>query len=86
MEEIMQERERNQSHEPDVMHGELPRFVELLRMSHGPVDGGFAHCSVAVEIEEVEDLPEADYYNPDVKTRAIFKCAGCSRFFWGWWD
>ncbi len=71
---------------PNVLSGELPRFVELLRMSQGPVEPQFEHCGVAVEIEEIEELEGEAQYDTSNPIRAIYTCKRCHRFFWGWWD
>lgn len=74
------------SSEPDVLSGELPRFVELLRMSHGPIPGGFEHCGQEPEIDELEELEGEDQFDPEKPRRGIFRCKECGRHFWGWWD
>lgn len=70
---------------PDVRTGELPRFVELLRMSHGPVSEGYEHCGEVLEVDEVEELAGEAQFDPDVPIRVIYACRRCEHFFWGWW-
>lgn len=68
----------------DMIEGELPRFVELLRLSSGPIEEGFEHCGQRPEVDELEDL---DTLVADTsRMRAIFQCRCCEAFFWGWWD
>jgi len=68
------------------MSGELPRFIELLRMSHGPIPDGFEHCGKAPEIDELEELVGEAAFDPDVPMRGIFTCKVCGRHFWAWCD
>lgn len=70
----------------DAIHGELPRFVELLRLSQGPIDDEFHHCGKRPAIDELEEFADAALMDDDRRMRAIFRCGVCGRFFWGWWD
>lgn len=70
---------------PDVRTGELPRFIELLRLSHGPIPEGFEHCGEPPEIDEVEELAGEDQFDPEKPIRGIYTCTRCGRHFWGWW-
>ena len=71
--------------DPDAIHGELPRFVELLRLAQGPIGDGFHHCGVKPEVDELEDSVDVPLQE-ESRMRAIFQCRACGRFFWGWWD
>jgi uncharacterized protein with PIN domain len=72
--------------DPDELTGELPRFVELLRLSHGPVTQETTHCGGTLDVEEIEELPAALAGDPSAPVRAIYRCGRCERFFWGRWD
>ena len=64
---------------------ELPRFVSLLRMAHGPVDRDEEHHGEPMALEELEDLGE-DFFNADVKARCILTCRECGLIAWAWFD
>ena len=70
---------------PWMADDELPRFVSLLRMAHGPVDRDAEHHGERMAIEELEDLGE-DFFNADVKSRCILTCRECGLIAWAWFD
>lgn len=72
-------------HEQEI-HGELPRFVELLRMSQGPIDDSFTHCGKRPDVDELEEMVGEGFDVSDSRMRAIWRCSVCGRFYWGWWD
>ena len=71
---------------PDEDSAELPRFVALLRMAHGPVEQGAEHCGELMALEELEDLGEEGFFDASVKARCILTCRQCGQVVWGWFD
>ena len=64
----------------------LPRFVSLLRMAHGPVNRDEVHCDIQMALEELEELEDGDFFNPDVQARCILSCRACGQISWAWFD
>jgi hypothetical protein len=65
---------------------ELPRFVALLRMAHGPVENDAEHCDIPMSLEELEDLGEEGFFDADQKARCILSCRQCGHIAWSWFD
>ncbi len=65
---------------------ELPRFISLLRMAHGPVDRDEVHCEIPMALEELEELTDEQFFDADVKARCILSCHACGQISWAWFD
>jgi hypothetical protein len=65
---------------------ELPRFISLLRMAHGPVDRDEQHCGVQMVIEELEELTDEQFFDAEAKARCILTCRECGQVSWAWFD
>jgi hypothetical protein len=51
-------------------------------MAHGPVDRDEVHCAIPMVLEELEELEDGQFFDPDVKARCILSCRACGQISW----